>query len=95
MEGITNELILQLWKDCDGEPHEGYDLEVIEEGDWEINFKDYQDKSTYVRHVPTGRFFCINEHRSGSYYSDYYYDAPDAVEVVQKEVTITQWVVKK
>lgn len=64
-------------------------LEIIEEGDWVSEGK--QDIcETIVKHE--GKYYEITQSRSGSYYSDYYYDDPDVCEVVPKEITTTKWV---
>lgn len=57
------------------------DVVSVEEGEWEIDFKDYATRSDTYRHVPSGRYFEISQRRSGSYYTDYFYDAPEIYEV--------------
>ena len=67
-------------------------LEVIEEGDWVIYHKSYQDKISIVKY--NNKFYSIRENRSGSYFTDYYYDDPNICEVTSKEVMVptVQWV---
>ena len=67
------------------------DLEVVQESDWTSEGK-YEYSDTVYRHIPTGRFVCIGQSRSGSYFSDYEYDDPSISEVVPEVVTITRYV---
>lgn len=61
------------------------ELEIVEEGDWEIEYKDHACKETIVKHED--KYYNIVSGRSGSYYSDYEFDDPEVTEVVPKEVT--------
>lgn len=84
---ITATDILKLFDD------EDESLETVVNGDWEVEHK-YEHRTDIVRHLPTGRYFAIDKSRSGSYWSDYHYDEPEAREVEPKQVTVTQWVTK-
>lgn len=72
------------------------DFELIEDGDW-ISEGKYEYCTQVVKHLPSGKHYTYSLGRSGSYYSDYYYDyedfVPDIIEVKQvtKTVTVTQW----
>ena len=70
-------------------------IEVIEQGEWQIEYKDCSLKESIVKFE--GKYYSITEQRSGSYYSDYYYDDPIIIEVEPKieTVVITKWVEKK
>ena len=63
---------------------------MIEDGDWEVDCK-YQFRSSIVKFMD--KYYQINEFRSGSYHTDYYYDAPEIFEVnkVEKVVTTIVW----
>lgn len=65
-------------------------FEVIEDGDWEVDCK-YQFRSSIVKFMD--KHYQINEARSGSYHTDYYYDDPDIFEVtpVEKIIKTTVW----
>lgn len=69
--------------------------EIIEQEEWEIEFKDYASRESIVKY--DGKYYSITEHRSGSYYTDYHYDDPIITEVEPKTetVVITKWVAKK
>lgn len=71
------------------------DIEVIESGEWEHEYKDYFAKESIVKF--DGKYYSIVDHRSGSYYTDYNYDAPNITEVEPKieTVVVTKWVAKK
>lgn len=77
--------------DEDGEPPE--EATIVQDGDWEIDYKDYASKDTTYKMGE--QFFMVAQRRSGNYYSDYYYDDPECYEVVPQEVTVTRYVVKK
>ena len=65
-------------------------FKVIEDGDWEVDC-DYQFRSSIVKFMD--KYYQINESRSGSYHTDYYYDDPEIFEVnkVEKVVTTIVW----
>ena len=69
------------------------DFQIIEDGDWVNEYKDYDLKETIVQQKSTGKYFRIDQSRSGSYYSDYEYDDPKITEVakVEKIVRSTTW----
>jgi hypothetical protein len=58
------------------------DLTLVDEGDWrdegKYSFKDY-----VFRHDPTGKHFQVSDSRTGSYYSDYFYESTDWPEFVE------------
>jgi hypothetical protein len=72
----------------------GYDTEdykVIEEGDW-VSSGKYEEKECIIQDINTGKYYRIFADRTGSYYSDYYYNYySEAVEVEQIEKVITCW----
>jgi len=65
---------------------------VVENGDW-IEDGKYSFKETIIKYQ--GKFYSISEARSGSYYSDYYYNEPEAYEVEPYEITVTKYRVVK
>lgn len=67
---------------------------IVEQGDW-ISEGKYENRAAVYKHQETGRFFEVRDSRSGSYYSDYYWNDPEAVEVIAQQVTVTQYVVKQ
>jgi len=64
-------------------------IEVIEEGEWEISFKDYAFKQDIVK--CNTKFYAVTHNRSGNYYSDYDYGDVEIVEVKPVQVTVTQY----
>lgn len=70
---------------------EKYGLEVVEEEDWTQDGK-YQHSETIIKDNE-GNFFCLNNNRSGSYHSDWYYGEPSVCQVkkVTKMVEVTSW----
>ena len=60
--------------------------------DWEIDYKDYANKT--IVYKVNDQYFRIWCSRSGSYYSDYHYDDPTCEEVIPKQVTTTIYVKK-
>lgn len=73
-------------------------FEVVEEGDWSQNNK-YQLKDWIFEYE--GKFYQLTESRSGSPFTDWYYDSDDwgsqveVEEVEPVEVKITKWKVVK
>lgn len=101
---MTNKEIIKQIKSDHGDTGEydsRYDyedsdyLELVEEGEWTQNHK-YQYLESIYWSSKHEVFICINESRSGSYHSDWYYDPPElsVVEKVEKVVTktIVSWV---
>ncbi len=78
----------QIWR----EDHPDY--EVVDEDDWDDQGK-YQYCYPVVRHIESGKFFTFTVQRSGSYFSDYDYDFPDAelteVHKVTKTIVTEEW----
>jgi hypothetical protein len=70
------------------------EFEIEEEGDWGVDFK-YQYCIDIWKHVPTDTYWQINNSRSGSYHTDYYYNRPDFWQVNKTEKvvtkTVTEW----
>ena len=79
-----------VWEELD-------DYEIVEEGDWEVDYK-WQHCENIVQHIPTGKFYSYIVSRSGSPYSDYYYSYEDGgvelteVQQVEKVVTTKEWI---
>lgn len=71
---------------------DGIKYVVEEDTDWEINYKDYASKDTIFKFPELNVFVRVSESRSGSYYSDYFYDEPSFEFVEPKEITITSYV---
>jgi hypothetical protein len=75
----------------------GRDFEVIEQSEWTQDGK-YQHQETIFRFKD--KFFSIYAGRSGSPFTDWYYESEDwgktvdAQEVHKAEVTTYQWVAK-
>ena len=73
----------------------GFDLEdlegaeIVEEGDW-VSEGKYEVCESILKYKE--KLFCMVQSRSGSYYTDYYYDEPHFYEVEPKEVTKTIYV---
>lgn len=90
---MTADEFLELYNDCDGE-FDGNSENVIllEQSEWKIDYKDYASRSTIYK--KDTQWFAIYESRSGSYYSDYYYDEPTCEEVIPQEVTTITYVTK-
>ena len=87
MTNFTNEEIKDIaWGD-------NPDFIVIEGGGWINEYKDCDVQETIVQQQSTGKYFRIDQSRSGSYYSDYEYDDPDTTEVakVVKKVEVVSW----
>ena len=64
----------------------------VDGGGWTQDCK-YQHCSCVYKHEPTGRHFQIDNSRSGSYHTDWYYSTPTVSEVtpVTKTVVTTTW----
>lgn len=88
------------------EDHDGYSecysfddseyLEEVEEEDWTTDNGKYQYRQVVYFSTKHNVHVAVNETRSGSYHSDWYYNEPD-VELVEKRErvvtkTITEWV---
>lgn len=70
---------------------------VVEEGDWESDYKDYAYKSTVVQVAASDLgmeegFYRITYMRSGSYYTDYEYELDNVIKVEPVEITVTKYV---
>lgn len=66
-------------------------LKVVEEGDWTQEHK-YQYCSTIVQDNE-GNYFQLDNSRSGSYHTDWYYGEPSISQVKRVEKEITKIVV--
>lgn len=86
MTDLTHEYIYEAWETGDK------DFETVHNGEWVVDYK-YEMKETVLEHKPTGKYYQINETRSGSYFSDYHYEDPEIWEVTpeKKMVEITSW----
>jgi hypothetical protein len=67
---------------------EADEVEVVKEGDWTNDHK-HQYCTTIVKFE--GKLYAIEQSRSGSYWSDYEYDEPEAYEVEAYTKTITKY----
>jgi hypothetical protein len=65
-----------------GAGHCGF--ETVQEGEWEVDHK-WEHKETIIKYLD--KFYCVQQSRSGSYFTDYYYNDPDVYEVEPKEIT--------
>jgi len=61
--------------------------EIIEEGDWVTEYKDFAIQETIFKYE--GKFYKMTMNRSGSYYTDYDYSEPEFCEVVPRQITAT------
>lgn len=70
---------------------------IKEEGEW-IDDGKYSFRESVLFNELTGKYYSVSQSRSGSYYTDYYYDdhtdITDDDEVEQKEFTVIRWVKK-
>jgi hypothetical protein len=67
------------------------DFETVEDGEWVSEHK-YELQEKIVLHTPTGKHYAQQNSRSGSYYSDRYYEyGQDLIEVRQVEVKSLVW----
>lgn len=78
------------------------DVAVVEEGEW-IHGHKHQSCRIIFHHTPSDRYYSAYIGRSGDHFQGYMYDSEilggetlnDSItEVVQKEVTTTEWVMK-
>ncbi len=73
------------------------DHEVIHKGDW-IDDGKYSHQDIVFKSKDDGKFYMVSHGRSGSYFTDYYYDWEDwgdtveCCEVEERSVTKTSWV---
>jgi hypothetical protein len=69
---------------------DGLEYEIIEEGEWEQDHK-YQHRDILVRY--NGTHIMVNENRSGSYHTDWYYGDTLIYEVypVDEVKTVRTW----
>jgi hypothetical protein len=73
---------------------------VEEEGQW-ISEGKYEYKDIIFSVLNLNKFYMLSISRSGSYFSDWYYDFEDwneeieCMEVISKEVTVTHWILVK
>jgi hypothetical protein len=81
---MTAKEILELFEEEDPR------LETVSAGDWVSEHK-YELCTTIVEDTETGKLWAIHQSRSGSYFSDYFYDDPTATEVVAYQVTRTEY----
>lgn len=66
------------------------DWDEIDDGNWTD-----EGKYSYMTRIvaKNGKFFAIDQSRSGSYFSDYYYTTAEVYEVARKEIvtTVVKW----
>lgn len=74
--------ILELWE------VEHVSLIVVDPGRWVSDGK-YENKETIVQY--DGRHYCIDQYRSGSYFTDYDSEPPEVYEVEPEERTVIVW----
>lgn len=63
------------------------EVEIIEPDEW-IDVGKYSYKDTIVKYQDT--YYMISERRSGSYFTDYYYEEPEIVQVSPREENIVK-----
>lgn len=80
MDDYPTAKIISLW--------ESGQLEIVETGVWEIEHK-YELRDIIVKHED--KFYCIQQCRAGSYFSQYEYEEPTIYEVRQVEVISHKW----
>ena len=72
------------------------EMEIVEEGEW-LSGGTYESSETVVKYkdkfyeVAQSRSETYSSDYSGSYFTGYSYEDPDAYEVEPKEVTIVYW----
>ncbi|UIW10578.1 ribonucleotide reductase [Aeromonas phage BUCT695] len=81
--------IFNTFKEGDGSDLPGH-FEVIEEGEWEVEYKDYATRRTVVREMNDDMYYAVDEYRSGSYYTEFHYDDPviQIVKPVEKTIIV-------
>lgn len=68
------------------------EFELIEEGDWVQEHK-FQYSESIVKHKPTDTYWGLGSSRSGSYHTDWYYDATQIDQVERHEEVVTKTLV--
>lgn len=91
---MTNSELIDLWREDKAEVN-GANYKVVEVSEWDGAGEKYQ--TLEVIFTDDERFFCGCITRSGSYFTDWYYedygDAEiDEVEKCTRTVEITEWV---
>lgn len=81
---MSIEKIKELWAEDGFWSIEEY---VIEEGDW-ISEGKWESNRSIIKFED--KFYCLDRSRSGSYYSDYYYEPARIFEVERKEEVVTE-----
>ena len=87
---LTKQQSRDLWRE------DLMDFELHEEGDWDVDHK-YQHITNVVLQQSTGKFFEHNVSRSGSPFTDWYYDFEDQgtklheVKKVTKTIVVETW----
>jgi len=82
----TNAEIAMMFNDEDPK------LTIIKESDW-ICLSKRSFRTSYVK--IEDKYYEIEQCRSGSYFTDYYYEDPEVYEVTPKEVVITKTVYER
>jgi hypothetical protein len=84
-----SEELQEGFSDCSFEDED--DFILVEEGEWVVSGK-YEYCTNIFQRKSDCKYFAQNWYRSGSYHSDYDYNAPeDLYEVERKEVVTVQW----
>jgi len=68
------------------------ECDITEKGVW-VEYGKYSYRTSVIK--IEDKFYEIQESRSGSYYTDYYYEDPEIYEVTPKEVVITKTVYER
>lgn len=81
------EKLLEIWREKDDR------FDLIEEGDWSDEGK-FSSQEVIFKDILTGKHYAFGVTRSGSYFSDYFYEVWDTATEVQKiirPITIESW----
>ena len=84
----------QCFEDEESDYDRHPEITLAESGDW-VDDGKYSFRSDIYYHKNTNSYWDVTQSRSGSYFSDYYYDKPNLYRVEPKEVKTIQWVVVK
>lgn len=78
-----------------GDDHDDWkeiEQEIVDTGRWDIHY------TGIFKHIPTGKFYMMHWSVGATEMQDtrpFEYDDPELFEVEAKQVTVTQWVIKK
>lgn len=82
----TKQQVILEYKDDEVEFGDGWEL--IEDDDWTQDYK-CQHSSPVYRHIASGTYWMFSLSRSGSPFTDWYYDDPEVTEVTPRTETVT------